>query len=220
MKRCHSCSAPLLANTNLCRYCGTRNDVDLHGKHHFVTIDHESERKCPHCAESLHTIGLDLDDGLGEFMIERCEHCFGLFFDPGEIERLLKSSVSNVFSINQQLLNNISAERYQAHSKKVKYIRCPVCDTFMRRINYGHRSGVVIDRCNAHGIWLDNGEITHLMEWKKAGGLLLHEQKFRNKTKRKQFIISPEIPRVTYENSTSEPVLLDALSSLIGKLFN
>lgn len=220
MKRCHSCSAPLLANTNLCRYCGTRNDVDLHGKHHFVTIDCESERNCPHCAVALHTIGLNLDDGLGEFMIERCEHCFGLFFDPGEVERLLKSSVSNVFNINQALLHNINSERYQAHSKKVKYIKCPVCDAFMRRINYGHRSGVVIDRCNAHGIWLDNGEITHLMEWKKAGGLLLHEQKSRDKPRKTQSVTRPLMARVNSVSPPSEPVLLDTLSSLIGKLFS
>lgn len=59
-----------------------------------------------------------------------------------------------------------------------------------------------------------------MMEWKKAGGLLLHEQKFRNKTKRKEFVKPPEIPRVTCENSTSEPVLFDTLSSLIAKHFN
>jgi Zn-finger nucleic acid-binding protein len=40
----------------------------------------------------------------------------------------------------------------------------------MSRVNFGYRSGVVIDRCTNHGIWLDSGEITHLMEWKKAGG--------------------------------------------------
>lgn len=217
MHRCHSCSAPLLANSNKCRYCGTRNDVDLHGKHNYVTIDRESKMLCPHCSEKLHTIGLDLHDNQDELLIERCEHCFGLFFDPGEVERLLKSSVSNVFGINQQLLNNISADRYQAHSKKVKYIRCPVCRNFMRRINYGHHSGVVIDRCNTHGIWLDNGEITHLMEWKKAGGLLLHEQTTRNKKPKRT--VPPPLSNYSAYDSTVEPELLNALASLVGKLF-
>lgn len=218
MKRCHSCSAPLLANTNLCRYCGTRNDVDLKGKHAFITIDRESVRLCPHCNVPMHTIGLDLNDGLGEFMIERCEDCFGLFFDPGEIERLLKSAVSSVFSINQQLLQNINAERYHAHRKQVKYIRCPDCNHLMRRINYGHRSGVVIDQCNQHGIWLDNGEITHLMEWKKAGGLLLHEQKKRNKKNRAvaaNFTSSNPI-----EKGSTDPEFLNSLYSAIEKLFS
>lgn len=49
----------------------------------------------------------------------------------------------------------------------------------MRRMSFAYRSGVIIDQCSQHGIWLDNGEMTHLMEWKKAGGQLLHQQKKR-----------------------------------------
>jgi Zn-finger nucleic acid-binding protein len=33
-----------------------------------------------------------------------------------------------------------------------------------------------VDQCIIHGIWLDSGELTHLLEWKKAGGQLLHQQ--------------------------------------------
>lgn len=219
MNRCQSCSAPLLANTNKCRYCGTRNDVDLRGKHHYVTVNCKSKRICPHCIKHLQTVRLDLDDNQGDFTIDRCEHCFGLFFGPGKIERLLKNSVSNLFGINKQLLYSICTDRYQAHSKKVKYIKCPVCHSFMRRLNYGHRSGVVIDRCNVHGVWLDNGEITHLMEWKKAGGLLLHERTIRNKKPRKKTVNLPLSNRSSSLHST-DPNLLESLASLIGKLFD
>lgn len=33
-----------------------------------------------------------------------------------------------------------------------------------------------MDRCRHHGVWLDGGELRRLLEWKKAGGQLLHEQ--------------------------------------------
>lgn len=44
-----------------------------------------------------------------------------------------------------------------------------------------YRSGVVVDRCRVHGIWLNSGEITHLMEWKKAGGQILNDQQKLNR---------------------------------------
>ncbi len=174
MKRCLSCSAPLPANTNICHYCGTRNDVDL-GRKDYVLHATASDRICPHCDQVLQTIDLHLQEN---FLIERCASCYGLFFDPGEIEALLESSVAGVFDINIQLLRNINKERY-AKNQKVQYIKCPVCRNFMRRVNFGHRSGVVVDRCREHGVWLDNGEIAHLLEWKKAGGQMLHERQLR-----------------------------------------
>jgi Zn-finger nucleic acid-binding protein len=173
MADCKSCGAPLAANTNRCKFCGIYNDMDLHGKHKFSIHVHESERICPHCDIPLQTINLTQK---GNFEIERCTSCFGLFFDPGEIESLLESSVSGVFDINFQLVRHINKERYQKPDK-VKYVKCPVCRILMNRVSYGHRSGVIIDRCKMHGVWLNNGEITHLMEWKKAGGQILHEKK-------------------------------------------
>jgi Zn-finger nucleic acid-binding protein len=121
----------------------------------------------------LQTIDLKIN---GHFYIERCDTCFGLFFDPGEVEELLESSVAGVFSANLALIDTINKERYPS-DHKVKYVKCPVCQVLMNRVNFGYRSGVVADQCKAHGIWLDSGEIIHLMEWKKAGGQLLDRQK-------------------------------------------
>ena len=55
-------------------------------------------------------------------------------------------------------------------------MKCPVCSDFMQRKNFCVRSGVIIDCCHQHGVWLDGGELRRLMEWKKAGGQLLHEK--------------------------------------------
>ncbi|OQK16960.1 hypothetical protein AU255_03410 [Methyloprofundus sedimenti] len=178
MARCKSCSAPLLANTNRCQYCGVRNDVDLQSKPYVMTHKKASDRLCPHCNKPLQTIQLQLDEQL---FIERCADCLGLFFDLGELDILLNHSVSHVNSINLAHLDNINADRY--HKKQVvKYIKCPVCREFMHRKNFAHKSGVIVDNCRFHGLWLDSGEVMHLMEWKKAGGQLLHEQGQRKKT--------------------------------------
>lgn len=176
MALCKSCSAPLLANTNVCQYCGVRNDVDLHVKHPYTVAQSNSDRICPHCETPLQTVKIRLDR---ELYIERCEHCFGLFFDLQELEVFLEHSVSHITAINRAHLDNINIDRYAR--QLARYIKCPVCQKFMRRTNYAHKSGVIVDSCRLHGLWLDSGEVTHLMEWKKVGGQLLHGLEQRKK---------------------------------------
>jgi len=172
MACCTHCSAPLQPNDRNCKYCGVRNDVDLHGRVSYSSVEAESDRHCPNCEIPLETIDLKIG---GQFHIERCRTCHGLFFDMGEIEEMLEHSVSNDSHINHELLTNVSKDRYKKPDS-IKYRKCPVCQSFMARRNFGHRSGVVIDRCPKHGIWMDSGELIHLLEWKKAGGQILHDK--------------------------------------------
>jgi Zn-finger nucleic acid-binding protein len=172
MTNCINCGAALPANTIVCNYCKTRQDVDLKGMHRHTTTAPLSERICPRCKEAMHTIDLKLG---GKFLIERCNTCMGMFFDPGELEALLDKSVSNVYHIDYQQLQNLKAvKRHDEYP--VTYINCPICQKFMNRINFGTASGVIVDTCKGHGIWLDGGELRHLLEWTKAGGKMHHQQ--------------------------------------------
>jgi len=182
MARCCSCSAPLPADTSSCRYCGTRNDMDFLAVGRFSVSRETSGRQCPHCQVLLQSIRLTPD---GAFTIERCEICFGLFFDPGEVQAFLESSVDKAFVINFKEIVNINRDRV-AKDRQVRYIKCPECGKFMNRVNFGYRSGVIMDQCKQHGVWLDNGELIHLMEWKKAGGQLLDEQQKVERLKEEQ----------------------------------
>lgn len=173
MANCTNCSAPLPPNSIQCDYCGSRNDLDLKGVHYNTTHECESERICPRCSIRLETIDLKID---GRFLIERCEQCLGLFFDPGELEAVLQATVSNVFAINRNQLDSINAAM-RANDYGVTYIKCPVCATLMNRVNFGAKSGVIVNRCRDHGVWLDGGELRHLFEWMKAGGKLLDQER-------------------------------------------
>jgi Zn-finger nucleic acid-binding protein len=155
-----------------CAYCGNRNDTDLAGVHYYTTHELESERTCPRCNIKLKTIDLNVN---GRFFIDRCDECLGLFFDPNELETLLEATVANVFAINRGQLDSINALNKSEYG--VSYIKCPVCSTVMNRVNFGVKSGVIIDRCREHGVWLDGGELRHLFEWMKAGGKLLQQQR-------------------------------------------
>lgn len=223
MARCKSCSAPLPANSNRCIYCAIRNDVDLQGKYAFSVSNVQSERLCPRCDTPMQTISLKTG---GNLYIERCDLCFGLFFDPGEMQILLENTVTGVFDINLQQLVNINKDRFQTQ-KEIKYVKCPVCQVLMNRVNFGRRSGVIIDQCKQHGIWLDSGEITHLMEWKKAGGQLLHQQHGQQKVnKSKSGQMSDGKQRNGYFDNLSKESdlfpddLADLVSNVIFKLFD
>jgi Zn-finger nucleic acid-binding protein len=155
-----------------CSYCGSRNDVDLAGVHYYTIHELESERICPRCNIGLKTIDLNVN---GRFLVERCDQCLGLFFDPNELETVLEATVTNVFTINRSQLESINALKKGDYG--VSYLKCPVCSTIMNRVNFGGKSGVIIDRCREHGVWLDGGELRHLFEWMKAGGKLLQQER-------------------------------------------
>jgi Zn-finger nucleic acid-binding protein len=173
MARCTNCNAPLSDGLLLCAYCGDRNDIDLKGIHYYTTHENDSPRACPRCDINLKTIDLKLN---GTFLIERCDQCLGLFFDPCELEALLEATVTNVFLIDRSGLDSINLRR-PPDQYPVAYIKCPVCSQLMHRVNFGTRSGVIIDRCKNHGVWLDGGELRHLMDWMKLGGKLLDKER-------------------------------------------
>ncbi len=176
MQKCKSCSAPLLPNQLYCVYCQVRNDLDLQGRYGYSVNTTKTERLCPDCNIPLEVIDVKIKTTNNQILqLDRCQKCYGIFFDPGEIERFMQQSISGFLEINKPLLQNVNRDRYRKEHK-VRYRKCPQCQQFMQRKNYAYRSGVVIDRCQQHGIWLDNGELIHLLEWHKSGGKALEEQ--------------------------------------------
>lgn len=212
MAVCKHCSAPLPANTNRCRYCGVRNDIDLNDKRDYSIVSQPLQHLCPHCAIPLQTVDLAL---AGPFLIERCTMCFGLFFNPGQIETLLASAVSGVFQVNIEQLDAINRDRFQSDAR-VKYVKCPICQVLMNRNAYGYRSGVIIDCCKQHGVWLDSGEITHLLEWKKAGGQLLQQ---RQQLASQDRASRPTPPPLHADAEDADLSVFHAALSVIDQLF-
>jgi len=176
MSECRFCSAPVDRRLGFCRYCDSRLELDLHGSLAGRLYEPDSIRTCPDCGSSLDTVDLKVDK---KFLIEKCRQCHGLFFDPGELEMLLAKSVSNVYRVDRQKLNQLQNQSFRARNKKFKYRKCPACQVVMNRVAFGYRSGIIVDHCNKHGFWLDEGELRQLQEWKKAGGEM--EQKNRGK---------------------------------------
>jgi Zn-finger nucleic acid-binding protein len=105
---------------------------------------------CPRCKLPLRTVdyeGVETD---------MCDACWGFWLDTGELEVVLKRR-SLVFSEEerQKILDVRSASRAGDTSPA----SCPRCRKPMERVHYDEGVHLVIDRCGAHGIWLDTGEI-------------------------------------------------------------
>lgn len=163
--KCAHCNAALTHGQVRCVYCGGLTDVDLSGRHYYSTHQPEKPRICAGCGQEMKTINLQSQDK--PFYIERCENCMGLFFDPGEIDAFIDDAVREVYSIDHLRLFGMLQE---PRTEVVRYVKCPVCSNVMNRINFGKSSGVILDHCREHGLYLDAGELKRILQWARAGG--------------------------------------------------
>jgi len=164
MAKCKHCSAPLPPKSIICEYCGVRNDIELKKTNIGVKLP-KSMRTCPDCLTYLESMDIGKNT---RFIIEKCERCFGLFFDNHELEKLLEESVSPSYWIDHHKLHSLL--QHPLHQDKILYRKCPECSNIMQRKNYMNRSGVIMDVCAEHGLWLDAGELKQIQEWMALGG--------------------------------------------------
>jgi len=164
---CSNCGAPLPAKSHVCIYCRTLNETDLRTARQPTKAAGTGDRDCPRCTgRKLAVLQLP---GLDSVEVDRCETCHGIFFDPGELERAMNRTVRPIAEVDRQELERLINEE-RKFEKKVVYLRCPECKQLMDRRIHGRKSGVVVDRCIEHGIWLDGGELRALLKWAAAGG--------------------------------------------------
>lgn len=167
--KCTACGAALPATSLICSFCGTRNAVDLRSLSPSTEQAPDVPRPCPECGTAMESVNVG---HRRRFFIERCARCQGLFFDLNELQAVLDDAVAPTYEVNFPLLTSLQ-NKSPVPRRKATYVPCPDCGKLMNRVGFGPRSGVVVDRCREHGVWLEGGELHRLMEWKKAGGQLL-----------------------------------------------
>jgi len=83
--------------------------------------------------------------------------CRGLWFDAGELNLLAEEAG-----------HDLSPESlaHPAPDVRERPRRCPRCRKRMEKARIGApgEQGVIVDRCRAHGLWLDAGELAAVME--------------------------------------------------------
>lgn len=176
--QCTSCGGRLEGRMTFCPYCGLRQDIDLR-QIHFRDLGTDETLACPSCAAALAVIEFETEPAL---RIERCNACHGMFFNPGELEALLDARTHPLVWLDPVQMQQIG-EDFGFHHEVV-YRKCPMCADRMSHLNFAGRSGVILDRCGTHGVWVEGGELRRLAEWWRAGGKLVFQQNEADKTRR------------------------------------
>ena len=150
---CHSCGQALTADT------GTGTATDL---------------GCPACQDSRSLHSRELPDGTG-FL--ECHVCCGMWLSKGAFETVVKRTRERAVpfepehSAARRALDPGATRKQIVPQEKWSYRRCPTCSQLMARRNYGRASGVIIDQCRDHGVWLDHDELKDIVDWLGKGGL-------------------------------------------------
>jgi Zn-finger nucleic acid-binding protein len=99
--------------------------------------------------------------------MHECTGCGGLFVSQKTLDAIVARETpgpSAPTHVSRAVPSNRSVDT-------VRYVKCPLCSDLMNRVNFGKRSGVIVDVCQAHGVWFDKGELTQAIEFVARGGL-------------------------------------------------
>jgi Zn-finger nucleic acid-binding protein len=151
---CASCFAPMFAGSRFCARCGAEATREL--------LEEDTPLKCPRCREAMQALRL------GETTARECSACGGLWLDPESLQRL-----SNARDEQSTVVGMLAGRvpTLATPPDVVRYVPCPRCGRLMNRKNFAQSSGVVLDVCARHGVWLDRGELERVLGFVAGGGL-------------------------------------------------
>jgi Zn-finger nucleic acid-binding protein len=181
--RCGSCGAGVQGDAQTCQYCGSQI-VREPGKHSLICPEcyarcADGSQFCTACGVGFRPQQVKIDGHelpcpactalmpprqVGGVGLNECLSCHGLWA-PGEsfdllvsraIEARQQASPAELYALKPRVTGSNPARQ------GVQYRNCPECDGYMARRNYRKKSGVIIDICSKHGIWLDADELEQI----------------------------------------------------------
>ena len=161
-KICPDCFCRLPNDANFCVECGVKIDPQK--------LDEiRADRPCPRCKEPLQARRVN------ELDLLECAGCGGTWVPQEHFDSLVSAKAEEG---RTRGLTRLSIGRLEKAPKKtlssdeiVKYVPCPCCNNLMNRRNFGRVSGIIIDLCDEHGVWLDYQELNQIVLFVEKGGL-------------------------------------------------
>lgn len=185
--RCSNCGGNLEENARSCGYCSAEVTLDerrlteicpgcfarmVQGAHFCmecgIGIQPQAlaalteSAPCPRCKADLR--GREVE---GASLIE-CNHCGGLWLTPEGFESICERTQKDATAPNWVATRSVPIAPLDNHPPA--YLACPTCSEFMNRRNYGSSSGVIVDICKDHGVWLDHRELERVVDFIQGGG--------------------------------------------------
>ena len=163
--RCTSCGRSLSPGAVRCLYCGGAAEREEAGEPRDEPI------ACPVCEVTMEK------RAAGPVTLDLCGSCQGLWFDRGELEQYVAARREReVGDPSEEGLGSEPEPEAPQDPGPVKYLSCPRCSETMQRRNMGGGSGVIVDLCSLHGIFLDKGELDRIVTHLDIGEERLGEQ--------------------------------------------
>lgn len=98
--------------------------------------------------------------------VDACGTCYGYWLDTGELEAITtKKGHAWGRSEKQDILHAIAKANAEGKAKADEDAACPKCASTMEKVVFGGKSGITLDRCAAHGVWLDSKEMKLVQVW-------------------------------------------------------
>lgn len=94
-----------------------------------------------------------------------CRACHSAFINAGSWTALLDGVLAN----EEVRLDHFRERPPPGAVNLFPLVRCPVCRYEMERARFGANTTLVIDVCNAHGVWLDPTELPALVDVLRHG---------------------------------------------------
>ncbi|MFH1856565.1 MAG: zf-TFIIB domain-containing protein [Candidatus Omnitrophota bacterium] len=119
--------------------------------------------KCPVCNENLKTTICKNQE------LDTCPKCGGIWFDEGELYKVVESMISNNEVTPLTLEQSLRKKVISPQRIKQPILKCPRCHVDMRIYNYAYNSNVLLDQCpDCNGLWTDKGEIQTAAQYIKG----------------------------------------------------
>jgi len=157
---CASCFAPMFRGSRFCARCGAEAAREL--------VEEAAPLQCPRCREAMQALRL------GATAVRECAGCGGLWLDAAALDQLVSARDEHVATSS---ILAARRPRTEAPQDTVRYLPCPGCAKLMNRVNFAHASGVILDVCKGHGVWLDRGELERVLGFVDAGGLAVARER-------------------------------------------
>jgi Zn-finger nucleic acid-binding protein len=148
-KKCEHCGKGINIKYKTCPLCGgyqSETNTSL-------------PPECPRCKAGLKLLVSDGEE------YDICSECGGMWLDKEEFHRATRTR--DVY----KKVDIKSEYRKTPIRGPVEYLSCVRCGKLMNRRNFGKISGVIIDSCGRHGVWLDAGELEKIQHFIADGGL-------------------------------------------------
>lgn len=169
--QCPHCNKPTADIGKNCVHCGR-------------ALREETERSyseplvCPHCnirTEIIVLSGVALD---------YCYRCSGIWFDRGEIKTFQNALMDKHLSDSMKsALRDLAVP--SPHLNRPDYLHCPVCSQVMNHRTFAGVSGIVLDRCPIHGIWMEQTDLVEILEMIDSDNLEALLKKEKNRENRR-----------------------------------